>query len=96
MGLTHPALMGELPLTEQLQDGWKPSIQEEKNVNTEHSAGRPVAATDNVQVQAVRVLLKEDRCWSCVEISRKLGIAVSTAHTILRKKLNIYLFVHID
>ena len=54
-------------------------------------AGRPVAATDDLHVQAVglRVLLEEDRRWTCVEISRELGIAASTVHTILRKKLNV-------
>ena len=41
-------------------------------------AGRPVAATDVLHVQAVRVLLEEDKCWTCVEISRELGIAALT------------------
>ena len=49
-------------------------------------ASRPVAATDYLHVQAVKVLLEEDRCWTCVEISRELGTAVSTVHTILIKK----------
>ena len=39
-------------------------------------AGRPVAATDELHVQAVRVLLEEDRRWTCVEISRELGMYV--------------------
>ena len=55
-------------------------------------AGRPVAATDDLHVQAVRFLLEEDRHWTCVEISRELGIAASTVHTILRKKLNMQKF----
>ena len=37
-----------------LQDGWKPSVKEERNVNSA-CAGTPVAATDNLHVQAVRV-----------------------------------------
>ena len=56
-------------------------------------AGRPVAATDDLHVQAVSVLLEEDRCWTCVEISRELGIAASTVHTILRKKKDIRLYI---
>ena len=52
-------------------------------------AGRSVAATDNLHVQAVMPLLEGDRLWTCVEISRELGIAVSTVHTILRKKLKM-------
>ena len=51
--------------------------------------GRPVAATDDLYVQAVRVSLEEDRRWTCVEISRELCIAASPVHTILRKKLNM-------
>ena len=54
-------------------------------------AGRPVVATDDLHVQAVRVTLEEDRCWACVEISGELGIAASTVHTILRENT----FVHI-
>ena len=50
-------------------------------------AGRPVAETDYFHVQSVWILLEEDRHWTCVEISRELGIAVSTVHTILRKKV---------
>ena len=50
------------------------------------SAGRPIAATDALHVEAVKVLLEEDRSWTCAEISRELGIAASTVHTILRKK----------
>ena len=45
-------------------------------------SGRPVAARDDLHVQAVRDLLEEDRSWTCVEISRELGIAASTVHTI--------------
>ena len=52
-------------------------------------ADRPVAATDDLYVQAVGVLLEEDRRWTCVEVSRELCIAASTVHTILRKKLNM-------
>ena len=52
-------------------------------------AGRPVAAIDDLCVPAVRVLFEEDRRWTCVEISRELGIAASIVHIILRKKLNI-------
>ena len=51
-------------------------------------AGRPVAATGNLDVQAVMVLMEEDRRWTCVEISRELGIAPLTVHTILRRELN--------
>ena len=52
-------------------------------------AYRPVGATDDLHVQAVRVVLEEDRRWTCLEISRELGIAASTVYTILIKKLNI-------
>ncbi|PSN38127.1 hypothetical protein C0J52_14412 [Blattella germanica] len=71
-----------------LQDGWKPSVKEERNVNTEHVLVDPLlrGTTDDLHVQTVMALLKEDRCWTCVEISRELGIAASTVHTILRKK----------
>ena len=48
--------------------------------------GRPVAATDDLHVQAVRVLLEEDRRWTCVEISKEFGIATSTVHANLRKE----------
>ena len=51
-------------------------------------AGRPVAATDP-HFQAVRVLLEVDRRWTCVEISRELGITALTVRTILRKELNM-------
>ena len=56
-------------------------------------AGRHVAATDDLHVQAIRILLEEDRRWTCVQISRELDIEVSTVHTILRKKLNMQKFV---
>ena len=54
--------------------------------------GRPVAATDGLPVQAVTVLLEEDSHWTCVEISRELGEAASTAHTILRKKHLVHMY----
>ena len=54
-------------------------------------AGRPFAATDDLHFQALGVLLEEDRCWTCVEISREICIAASTDHTILTKNT----FVHI-
>ena len=41
------------------QDGWKPSVKEERNVNTAR-ADRPVAAKGDLHIQAVRVLLEED------------------------------------
>ena len=84
-------------LIELLQDGWKTSIKEERNVNTENMLVDPLLQQTISQVQAVRVLWQEDRCWACVEISRELGIAASIAHTLVRKKhlcsyvLNIFL-----
>ena len=75
-------LMGEKSyLIELLEDGWKPSIKKECQQSA--CAGRPVAATDDLNVQAVRVLLEEDRRWTCVEISMEFGIAALTVHTIL-------------
>ena len=64
-------------LIELLKDGWKPSAKEERNVNTEE------VLVDPLLQQAVRVLLEDDRRWTCVEIFRELGIAASTVHTIL-------------
>ena len=64
---------------------------------TQSTCSRPVAAIDYLHVQAVKVLLEEDRRWTCVEISRELGTAASTVHSILRNKylcsylLNIFL-----
>ena len=63
-----------------------PSVREERNVNTEHIL---VAARDELHVQAVRVLLVDDRHWICVEISRELGTAALIVCTILRKELNM-------
>ena len=77
-------------LIELLQDGRKPSVEEEE-CQHRASAGGPVATTDDLHFQAVRVLLKEDSSWTHVKISRELGIAASTVHTILRKKTPLFI-----
>ena len=53
-------------LTELLQDGWKPSVKEERNVNTEHMLVDLLLQQIDLRVQDVRVLLEEDRCRTCV------------------------------
>ena len=60
-------------------------VEEREECYHRARAARPVAATDDLHVQAARVLLEEDRHWTCVEIFRELGIAALTVHTILRK-----------
>ena len=51
---------------------WVEAFHQRERVNVNHRvcAGRPVAATDYLHVQAVRVLLEEDRHWTYVEISK--------------------------
>ena len=76
-------------LIELLQDGWIPPVKEREKCQLRARAGRSVAATEDLHVHTVRVLLEQEKRWACVEISRELGIAESTVHTILRKKLNM-------
>ncbi|KAJ4441030.1 hypothetical protein ANN_10879 [Periplaneta americana] len=49
-----------------------------EDVHQKHGAGRPQSASDDVHVNAVRALLKEYRCWTCVELAREVGIAPGT------------------
>ncbi|KAJ4451807.1 hypothetical protein ANN_03281 [Periplaneta americana] len=39
-----------------------------------HGTGRPQSASDDVHVNAVRVLLEENRCWTCIELKGKLEL----------------------
>ena len=48
-------------------------------------AGRPQSECDCVHVNAVRALLEEHRCWTCIELAEKVGIAPGTVLHKLKK-----------
>ena len=57
-----------------------------------HGASRPRSASDVVHVNAIRALLEEHHCWTCIELARKVGIATGTILHILKKKLKMRKF----
>ena len=56
-----------------------------EDVHKKRGADRPQSASDVVYVNAVRALLEEHRCWTCIELAREVGIAPGTILHILKK-----------
>ena len=60
-----------------------------EDVHQKRGAGRQQSARDDVHVNAVRALLEEHRCWTCIELAREVGVAPGTILHILKKKLKM-------
>ncbi|PSN32627.1 hypothetical protein C0J52_22380 [Blattella germanica] len=60
-----------------------------EDVHQKRGASRPQSARDDVHVNAVRALLEELRCWTCIELAREVGVAPGTILHILKKKLKM-------
>ena len=60
-----------------------------EDFNLKRGAGRPQTASDDVHANAVRALLQEHRCWTCIELARQVGIVPGTFLHILKKKLKV-------
>ena len=46
-----------------------------EDVRKKSRAGRKQLSSDNVHVNAIRALLEEHHCWTCIELVREVGIA---------------------
>ncbi|PSN32984.1 hypothetical protein C0J52_23692 [Blattella germanica] len=60
-----------------------------EDVHQKRGAGRQQSARDDVHVNAVRALLEEHHCWTCIELAREVGVAPGTILHILKKKLKL-------
>ena len=55
--------------------------RDREDVRVKRGDGRPQSACDDVRVNALRALLEEHRCWTCIELAREVGIAPGTITT---------------
>ncbi|PSN58357.1 hypothetical protein C0J52_12991 [Blattella germanica] len=60
-----------------------------EDVHQKRGAGRPQSARDDVHVNAVRALLEEHHCWTCIKLTREVGVAPGTIFHLLKKKLKM-------
>ena len=55
----------------------------------EPRCGRPVEVTDDYNVEKIKILLDEDRRYTCEELAESIGISHGSAHTILTRHLRM-------
>ena len=51
--------------------------------------GRPVEVTDDYHVEKIKILLDEDRRYTCEELAESIGISHGLVHTILTRHLKM-------
>ena len=55
----------------------------------EPRCGRPVEVTDDYHMEKIKILLDEDRRYTCEELAESIGISHGSAHTTLTRHLKM-------
>ena len=67
--------------------GRRMHLTKRDDVHKKCGADRLQSASDDVHVNAVRALLEEHRCWTCIALARKVGIALHILQKLNMRKI---------